>query len=48
MNPIQRAYLLKRVGSLPADFEKLSCNLAQIKPNPKKKETLELKKAKFW
>jgi len=29
---IQRAYLLKRIGSLAADFEKLSCDPVRIKP----------------
>ena len=28
----QRAYLLKRIGSLAADFEKLSCDPVRIKP----------------
>jgi hypothetical protein len=32
LNPTQRAYLLKRIGSLAADFEKLSCDPVRIKP----------------
>ena len=32
LNPTQRAYLLKRIDSLAADFEKLSCDPALIKP----------------
>jgi hypothetical protein len=32
LNPAQRAYLLKRIGSLAADFEKLSCDPIRIKP----------------
>ena len=32
LNPSQRAYLLKRIDSLAADFEKLSCDPALIKP----------------
>ncbi|MGD8212894.1 MAG: DUF6279 family lipoprotein [Desulfobacterales bacterium] len=31
LNPTQRAYLLKRIESLAADFEKLSCDPARIK-----------------
>jgi gas vesicle protein len=31
LNPTQRAYLLKRIESLAADFEKLSCDPAPIK-----------------
>ena len=32
LNPTQRAYLLKRIGSLADDFEKLSCDPVRIKP----------------
>jgi hypothetical protein len=32
LDPTQRAYLLKRIGSLAADFEKLSCDPVRIKP----------------
>ena len=32
LNPTQRAYLLKRIGSLASDFEKLSCDPVRIKP----------------
>jgi len=32
LNKTQRAYLLKRIGTLAADFEKLSCDPARIKP----------------
>jgi hypothetical protein len=31
LNPTQRAYLLKRIESLAADFDKLSCDPARIK-----------------
>jgi len=32
LNPTQRAYLVKRIDSLVADFEKLSCDPVRIKP----------------
>jgi hypothetical protein len=32
LNNTQRAYLLKHIGTLAADFEKLSCDPVQIKP----------------
>jgi hypothetical protein len=32
LNTTQRTYLLKHIGSLAADFDKLSCDPAQIKP----------------
>jgi hypothetical protein len=32
LDPTQRAYLLKHIGTLAADFEKLSCDPVQIKP----------------
>jgi hypothetical protein len=32
LNKIQRAYLLKHIGNLAADFEKLSCDPARIRP----------------
>ena len=32
LNPTQRAYLLKRIGSMASDFEKLSCDPVRIKP----------------
>ena len=32
LKPTQRAYLLKRIGSLASDFEKLSCDPLRIKP----------------
>jgi hypothetical protein len=32
LNPTQREYLMKRIGSLAADFEKLSCDPVRIKP----------------
>jgi hypothetical protein len=32
LNPTQRAYLLKRMSSLAADFERLSCDPVRIKP----------------
>ena len=33
LNNTQRAYLLKHIDTLAADFEKLSCDPVQIKPN---------------
>ena len=33
LNPTQRAYLLKRIGSMASDFEKLSCDPVRIKPS---------------
>jgi hypothetical protein len=32
LNNTQRAYLLKQIDTLAADFEKLSCDPVQIKP----------------
>ena len=32
LKPTQRVYLLKRIGSLASDFEKLSCDPLRIKP----------------
>jgi hypothetical protein len=44
LNNTQRAYLLKHIDTLAADFEKLSCDPVQIKPkHHEEKETLDLK-----
>ena len=32
LSPTQRAYLLTHIGTLAADFEKLSCDPVQIQP----------------
>ena len=40
LNPTQQAYLLKRIESLAADLEKLSCDPVRIQPKQDEKEEI--------
>jgi hypothetical protein len=50
LTPTQRTYLLKRIGSLAADFEKLSCDPVQVKPTQYEEKEIRTnsKVASIW